>query len=323
MNADERKQTGTNKRCRICRCVSVLTVIAGWLVLVVGVAESQTNGIIDRVEDSGRRRETLGARTDAGADKLPFILADRYRAALKRREGGLVSEGDIIWLPLLRDEIARFEKERTLPAQVNTALDAETQDIQRMVLKAKDSVDAERNRREALLEKLRAGKQTETNKTTISPVSSRSGMAVVARAGDAERLPLVERVKITRSRAKIAPMSGESNFWTTVPVALEAGDVVLLKAEGAWKAVGTDVACGPDGHADRPVSDSRVTGAGYGALLFRVGENGLPGCVGKNLCFTNDTPGSLAFDINVPPDRCLRSGCSGAMNVEIEVRRKQ
>jgi glucose dehydrogenase len=103
--------------------------------------------------------------------------------------------------------------------------------------------------------------------------------------------------------------------WQSVEVQVQPGDVVEIRAEGDWLYTPNEYN-GPEGHTRYTAPDFYpLPGERGGALIGRLGENGLPFYVGQYTIQKADQPGMLYLRIN---DDIL-SDNKGDVTVEINL----
>ena len=110
--------------------------------------------------------------------------------------------------------------------------------------------------------------------------------------------------------------------WQSVGIRLEQGDSFSVRARGEWQYSPLVGRNGPDGGRWAPdfyPLETDRSGARGGALLGRIGDDGLPFLVGRRTSASADAPGDLNLRIN---DDLLGDNV-GRLQIEITVTRKQ
>ena len=116
---------------------------------------------------------------------------------------------------------------------------------------------------------------------------------------------------------QVDSQGGFDGDWQRTTITVQSGDVVTVRASGAWRGKGFSSTCGPEGIVGG--GEVRMWGAPYGALLMRVGNEAM--AVGAGTNFVAASGGLLSFDVNVRPGKDSRRGCSGALQVRVLVDR--
>jgi hypothetical protein len=298
-------------------------------------------------------------RADEKRDQGLADLNRTFERLLATRESECMAKGDLDATLAVRAERARFAKEKSVPAAAEGGIHAEVASLRTRYDKSLRDLVLQRHREtlqvtDAYTNQLvnlrasltRQGRLDEAKAVNIeldfvlTDQTVRTAREAVTKTEPASSTPVrkppptaPERVKVARTLKVVDPRGTLSDTWTSVPINLKEGDVVTVEASGTWTAPDVSASCGPAGHVytgpyagamfyprysyvQRPLMDLP-----YAALILRVGRAGKVRAVGERLCFTNDTPGMLAFDMNAKQDRKHRTACTGSMKVTVEVQR--
>jgi hypothetical protein len=130
-----------------------------------------------------------------------------------------------------------------------------------------------------------------------------------------------------RIMIKTSTLSADVNQWYPSGILIQNDVVIAVRADGEWSCGAKGERCSPDGYPTsvptyRHYSDPalrQVADAPYGALLAKIGKDGIPMVIGRAARFKAAGKGMLYFDVNEVTGKTARSDNTGEVTLHLSI----